>query len=51
MKKITAYKCSHCGRILEDKEDMIFHEKRCYKNPDNTMYKIWKYEEIENENI
>lgn len=32
MKKITAYKCSFCGKILQTRSGMYRHEKKCFYN-------------------
>lgn len=29
MKKVTAYKCKHCGTLRERKADMAEHEANC----------------------
>jgi len=33
MEKITAFKCSHCHKILETYSGMYKHEKMCFYNP------------------
>ena len=33
MKKVTAYKCGFCNKVLITKLSMVMHEKRCFKNP------------------
>lgn len=35
MKEIKAFKCEHCGKVLQRKNAMEFHEKTCNKNPEN----------------
>ena len=35
MKKITAYKCDHCGKLYQRKSACEKHEKACSKNPEN----------------
>ncbi len=35
MKKITAYKCSHCAKMYQREKMCERHEKRCNKNPEN----------------
>jgi len=33
MKKITAFECEFCKRILKTKQAMKVHEPKCFKNP------------------
>jgi len=33
MKKITAFECDFCKRILKTKQAMKVHEPKCFKNP------------------
>jgi len=35
MKQITAFKCDFCGKKLERKHAMVYHELICSKNPEN----------------
>lgn len=33
MKKITAFECEFCKKILRTKQGMKIHEPKCFKNP------------------
>jgi hypothetical protein len=33
MKRIIAYKCEYCGKVLKTKWGMLKHENTCLKNP------------------
>ena len=33
MKQVLAYKCSHCGKVYENKNSCKAHEYKCYFNP------------------
>jgi hypothetical protein len=33
MKRIIAYKCEHCGKVLKTKWGILKHENTCLKNP------------------
>jgi hypothetical protein len=33
MKQVLAYKCTHCGKVYENKGSCKAHEYKCYFNP------------------
>lgn len=35
MKEITAYRCSHCGKVYVTKKACIVHENNCIRNREN----------------
>jgi hypothetical protein len=41
MKEVKAFKCEFCGKKLERKHAMLWHEKHCGKNPANHFDCQW----------